>query len=151
MIAIDFDKIIEFLCFFSVYGLTPLLQLPSFSFQFRWCVRRTNVTVTNIQARTTNFSLSLSRFFLRLLSFLFCSSFFRLRRRMTMQHRAISIGHITFDTHTFLFMTLSLSLDFSLLLFSLFSSSLCVSFAHTDIVLISGKIFVRLLMLLVMT
>ena len=46
---------------------------------------------------------------------------------MTMQHRAISIGHITFDTHTFLFMTLSLSLDFSLslALFSLLIKFVC--------------------------
>jgi len=77
---------------------------------------------------------------------------FRLRRRMTMQHRAISIGR-TYSTLTLFFFffffffydSLSLSSASSIVYFVLF-----FFFAHTDIVLISG-IFVRLLMLLVMT
>ncbi len=77
---------------------------------FNMCVRRTNVTVTNIQARTTNFFF----YFFSLSSSLSLSSsvLFRLRRRMTMQHRAISIGRaystLTLFSSSSSFMTLAL-------------------------------------------
>ncbi len=78
------------------YSVFVLRLFYNYLHSFNMCVRRTNVTVTNIQARTTLF---FSIFFSRSLP---SWVLFRLRRRMTMQHRAISIGR-AYSTLTLFF------------------------------------------------